>query len=252
MPYWDLVKTSSPRLESWKLAGFAEIVRRNCPKMLSQFPTCNFSNFRHFSYVFFFFLQIWQTEKRLNYRSFTKPCRWSNQSRDNRFETETCNLRDRTRKNRSRGRNQISRFHHWQLIQRNFNIAETRGVTRLDGGLGKKQVWRPHVWIWGFPKQMYCIEENISDIAGAYLCPLQWFGAPIVIQRPGIAPLVTPLAETWKANIYFNISCDRQGWLQVNSVTGVYHISHASFAKQTDLQVANILTECNRSRLASL
>jgi len=35
-----------------------------------------------------------------------------------------------------------------------------------------------------FRKQMYCIEESACDIVGNFLCPPQWFGAPIVICRP--------------------------------------------------------------------
>ena len=35
-----------------------------------------------------------------------------------------------------------------------------RGVTRLDGGRGMKQVWRPVFEPDDFWKQMHCIEES--------------------------------------------------------------------------------------------
>jgi len=39
-----------------------------------------------------------------------------------------------------------------------------RGVTRLDGARGKKQVWRPMFEPEVFRKQMYFIEESTCDI----------------------------------------------------------------------------------------
>ena len=78
-------------------------------------------------------------------------------------------------------------------------LAERRGVTRLDGARGKKQVWRPRVRTW-----MYCIEESACDIVGT-----SW--------RPGnCAPLVTPLAE----RRWFAVA-KRKGWY-FNRYTGDY------------------------------
>ena len=71
------------------------------------------------------------------------------------------------------------------------DLYDTRGVTRLDGVRGKKQIWRPHVWIWGlmeanllyWRKYLWHFWEFStsprSDSAPGYLLPL--------------APLVTPL-----------------------------------------------------------
>jgi len=48
-----------------------------------------------------------------------------------------------------------------------------RGATRLDGGRGKKQVWRrapmfePEV----FRNQIYCVEESTCDIVGTFRLP---------------------------------------------------------------------------------
>jgi len=66
-----------------------------------------------------------------------------------------------------------------------------RGVTRLDGARGQKQVWCPPLFEPEvFQKQMYCIEQSTCDIVGTFLVPTaQWFGAPILIHARGI---VTP------------------------------------------------------------
>jgi len=55
-------------------------------------------------------------------------------------------------------------FNHWQFFTCNtvWLISQmaclmvcpgTRGVTRLDGARGKKQVWHPHVQTWGFSEE---------------------------------------------------------------------------------------------------
>ena len=68
--------------------------------------------------------------------------------------------------------------------------ATTRGITRLDGARGKKQVWRPHVRAWGLCKQMYGVEGSTCDIVGTFRRPPQPFGAPIVARRPGNCSLL--------------------------------------------------------------
>jgi len=40
---------------------------------------------------------------------------------------------------------------------------------------------------------MYCIEESTCDIAGTFLRPTQWFGAPTVIWRPSNCVPLGPL-----------------------------------------------------------
>jgi len=44
------------------------------------------------------------------------------------------------------------------------NSHRSRGVTRLDGVRGKKQVWRPMFEPEVFRKQIYYIEERACDI----------------------------------------------------------------------------------------
>jgi len=41
-----------------------------------------------------------------------------------------------------------------------FFWVTNRGVTRLDGSRGKKQVWRPMFELEVFRKQMHCVEES--------------------------------------------------------------------------------------------
>jgi len=47
-----------------------------------------------------------------------------------------------------------------------------------------------------FRKQIYCIEECPCDIVGTFLRHPQSFGVPIVIQSPGIVPLLPPSLRT--------------------------------------------------------
>ena len=77
---------------------------------------------------------------------------------------------------------------------RSKSVQQYRGVTRLDGARGKKQVWYLHGRTWEiFRKQMYCIEGSTCDIVGNFRHPPQSFGAPIVIQRPANCSLLAPL-----------------------------------------------------------
>ena len=71
-------------------------------------------------------------------------------------------------------------------------LAGFMDVTRLDGA--RNMLCAPMLEPELFRKQMYCIEESTCDIAGTFRRPLQWFGCPILIRRPGkCAPLTPPL-----------------------------------------------------------
>jgi len=73
----------------------------------------------------------------------------------------------------------------------------TRGVTRLDGARGKKQVWRPHVRTWPLSKGNLLLWRKYLWHFFGVSASLQWFAAPIVIRRQGnCVPLVTPLLTT--------------------------------------------------------
>jgi len=50
-------------------------------------------------------------------------------------------------------------------------MHECRGVTKLDGVSGKKQVWRSMFEPEVFQKQTYCIEANTYDILGTFRHP---------------------------------------------------------------------------------
>ena len=75
----------------------------------------------------------------------------------------------------------------------------TRGVTRLDGVRGKKQVWRPH-WTWGlseanaqdFLAPPAVIRRLHNDLARGELCPL-----PTRSLRPWLLRTATPLNKPW-------------------------------------------------------
>jgi len=50
--------------------------------------------------------------------------------------------------------------------------STSRGVTRLDGARGKKQVWRPHVRNWAsFWKQLQRFEESTCDTVWIFRRP---------------------------------------------------------------------------------
>ena len=76
------------------------------------------------------------------------------------------------------------------MLRGMFSIS--RGVTRLDGARGKKQVWRPSVRTWPLSEGIYCIEENTRGIFCDFSVPTQWFGAQEIV--PPYSPLVTPVA----------------------------------------------------------
>jgi len=77
------------------------------------------------------------------------------------------------------------------------SFPERRGVTMLDGARGKKQVWRPHVRIWGLleAKALYWRKYCTCDIVRTFRCPRnhsapsKWFGARRIV--PSLPPIVT-------------------------------------------------------------
>jgi len=80
-----------------------------------------------------------------------------------------------------------------------FLRVSCRSVTKLDGPRDKKQVRCPMFEPEVFRKQIYCIEESTCDIVGTFRslpqsfgAPPQWFGASIVIRRPGNCDPLSP------------------------------------------------------------
>ena len=65
-----------------------------------------------------------------------------------------------------------------------------RGVTRLDGVCGKKQVWRPHVRAWGLTKANLLFWKIAYDIVVTF-SPPQWF------RTRGIVPPYPSLRLWW-------------------------------------------------------
>jgi len=81
-----------------------------------------------------------------------------------------------------------------------YCCRSSRGVTRLDGARGTKQVWRPYVRIWGLSEaNEHGIEESVCDVVGTSWRTPQRFGTAIAIRRPGncapLAPLITTLCS---------------------------------------------------------
>ena len=87
-----------------------------------------------------------------------------------------------------------------------------RGVTRLEGTLGKKQVWRPYGRNWGLSKAnvQYCIEECICGIVVTFQCP-------------GRCPsLVKPLTEPQHMDILYLIFLHRVETTITSTCSGTY------------------------------
>ena len=77
-----------------------------------------------------------------------------------------------------------------------------RGITRLDGARGKKQVWRPHVRTWGL-SEANVLHWSTCDIVRTFWRPPRSFGALIAIRCPGncaalalvFAPMITARSD---------------------------------------------------------
>ena len=80
--------------------------------------------------------------------------------------------------------------------QRRGVLITARGVTRLDGARGKKQVWHPHVQTCGL-LEANVLHWSTCDIIRTFQRPPQWFGSLIVGRRQGncapCTPVVAPL-----------------------------------------------------------
>jgi len=66
----------------------------------------------------------------------------------------------------------VKKFHHFGKT-----IVVCRGVTRLDGAWGKKQVWRPHVRTWGLFGNKCTVLKQVLMTWLWLFRPPQWFGA---------------------------------------------------------------------------
>ena len=72
-----------------------------------------------------------------------------------------------------------------------------RGITRLDGARGKKQVWRPCVRTWAFSESNSLYRRKQVWYFWDFSAPSQSFGAAIGIRCPGncapLPPVIAPL-----------------------------------------------------------
>jgi len=87
--------------------------------------------------------------------------------------------------------------HYCQGLSGSVVQCSCRGVTRLHGARGKKQVWRSRVWTWSLSEANVLYWRKYLWHCWDFLAP------PFVIWRPGnCAPLATPLC--WWHSICFN------------------------------------------------
>jgi len=87
---------------------------------------------------------------------------------------------------------------------------------------GMKQVWRPHVRIWGLSEAKCTVLKKVLATLLGFLAPPQWFSAPIVIRCPGN---FAPLAPLRYDPVYFILT-----WFDLCSLRNcfllVLHVSH--------------------------
>ena len=89
-----------------------------------------------------------------------------------------------------------------------YRVSIARGVMRLDGTRGKKQVWRPHVRTCGLSETNVLFKKSICDIVGI-------FSAPSVIRRRGNdSAQCTPLAPPRYASEYGHPHPDSPSFLK--------------------------------------
>jgi len=69
-------------------------------------------------------------------------------------------------------------------LQKTTERGACRGVTRLYGARGRKQVWHPMFEPEVFGMQMYCIEESTCDTVGTFRHPRSHSASPSVIPPP--------------------------------------------------------------------
>ena len=80
----------------------------------------------------------------------------------------------------------VKKFRHFGKT-----IVVCRGVTRLDGAWGEKQVWRPYVRTWGlFGNKCTVLKQVLYDI-------VLTFWSPAMIRRPGNCAALLPSLRLW-------------------------------------------------------
>ena len=89
---------------------------------------------------------------------------------------------------------------HILLVKPTGKQPRSRGVTKLDGARGKKQVLRPMFEPEVFRKQMCCVDERTCDIVGTFRGPPQWFGARGIV-LPLLSPCDVPAQKSSKARV---------------------------------------------------
>jgi len=113
-----------------------------------------------------------------------------------------------------------------------FDRHEARGVTRLDGARGKKQVWRPRVRTWAPPEQMYCIEKNTCDNLWDFRSPPQWFGAQVNVLPlpPSLRPYLKRNARAFEACLWRFVCCSLAALMSLSCNVDCCHDSSGHLA----------------------
>jgi len=77
----------------------------------------------------------------------------------------------------------------------------------------------PHVRNWGLSEANVLNNKSTCDIIGTYRRPPQWFGAPIVTRRRGIAPPLPPVTPLLMPTATRPLSWWMLHWWQPNGTT---------------------------------
>jgi len=115
-----------------------------------------------------------------------------------------------------------------------------RGVTRLDGVCGKKQVWRPHVWAWGLTKANLLFWKIAYDIVVTF-SPPQWF------RTRGIVPPYPSLRLWWYTIKIGKFSDNKQ--ISCPNVMNFYSMNICNIRTLNGMDLAQ--ADCQRRSLAA-
>jgi len=129
------------------------------------------------------------------------------------------------------------------LLQR---ATSRRGVTRLDGARGKKQVRRPRVRTWGLSEANLLFWRKYLWHFWYFSAPPHWLGARGIV--PPLSPLVTPLISRRQTDRHFYLTSKKIRCQGEENDRKVNVSLFCSFSPSTPhfnvLRCKNILTRC--------
>jgi len=98
-------------------------------------------------------------------------------------------------------------------------IAYAQGRNEVRWRPGQEASLVPHVRNWGLSEANVLNNKSTCDIIGTYRRPPQWFGAPIVTRRRGIAPPLPPVTPLLMPTATRPLSWWMLHWWQPNGTT---------------------------------